>query len=65
MSAEKTLSLGIDIGSTTVKAAILDQNSTLLFSDYRRHFADIQGPLADLIEEAMEKLNEEQKEKDQ
>ena len=34
--------LGIDIGSTTVKIAILGQENELLFSDYERHFADIQ-----------------------
>ena len=35
-------SLGIDIGSTTVKIAILDEGNNLLFSDYLRHYADIQ-----------------------
>ena len=29
--------LGIDIGSTTVKVAILDSKNKLLFSDYQRH----------------------------
>ena len=33
-----TYTLGIDIGSTTVKIAILDENETLLFADYERHF---------------------------
>ena len=51
-------SLGIDIGSTTVKIAVLDSDGQLLFSDYRRHFADIQGTLADLIEEASEQLGD-------
>ena len=58
MNTENVLSLGIDIGSTTVKVAILDQDSKLLFADYRRHFADIQGTLADLMEKAMEKLRD-------
>ncbi len=44
--------LGIDIGSTTVKIAILDIDKKLLFSDYKRHFARIQETLADLLEEA-------------
>ena len=34
--------LGIDIGSTTVKIAVLDDNNNILFSDYERHFANIQ-----------------------
>ena len=33
--------LGIDIGSTTVKIAILDTEHTILFSDYKRHYANI------------------------
>ena len=46
--------LGIDIGSTTVKIAILDQDNTLLFADYERHFANIQETLAELLEKRME-----------
>ena len=48
--------LGIDIGSTTVKIAILDREHHLLFSDYKRHFADIQNTLADLLDEASHSL---------
>ena len=50
--------LGIDIGSTTVKIAILDENHTLLFSDYERHFANIQETLADLLIKAKQQLGE-------
>ena len=50
----ETYRLGIDIGSTTVKVAILDQDNHLIFADYRRHFANIQETLADLLEEARE-----------
>ncbi|MBQ8548337.1 MAG: 2-hydroxyacyl-CoA dehydratase [Lachnospiraceae bacterium] len=51
-------SLGIDIGSTTVKIAILDPSGLVVFSDYTRHFADIQGTLANLLEKAKEQLGE-------
>ncbi|MBE5852710.1 MAG: 2-hydroxyglutaryl-CoA dehydratase [Lachnospiraceae bacterium] len=44
--------LGIDIGSTTVKIAILDDNNQLLFADYERHFANIQETLAELLKRA-------------
>ena len=50
--------LGIDIGSTTVKIAILDENDTLVFSDYERHFANIQETLADLLQKAEDQLGE-------
>ena len=48
--------LGIDIGSTTVKVAVLDSNNTILFSDYQRHFANIQETLASIINDAYKKL---------
>ena len=50
--------LGIDIGSTTVKIAILDDKNTILFSDYKRHFANIQETLAELLTEARQELGE-------
>ncbi len=53
-----TYTLGIDIGSTTVKIAILDENEKLLFADYERHFANIQETLADLLEKAHAQLGE-------
>ena len=48
--------LGIDIGSTTVKASIIEDGGKLLFADYKRHFANIQETLADLLREGEEKL---------
>ena len=50
--------LGIDIGSTTVKIAILDENNKLLFSDYERHYANIQETLAQLLKKAKDLLGE-------
>ena len=44
--------LGIDIGSTTVKVALLDKDRNIVFSDYKRHFANIQETLAELLSEA-------------
>lgn len=54
----KNYTLGIDIGSTTVKIAILDQEENLLFADYERHFANIQETLAALLAKAQEQLGE-------
>ena len=48
--------LGIDIGSTTVKVSIIEDGGKLLFADYKRHFANIQETLADLLHEGEEKL---------
>lgn len=48
--------LGIDIGSTTVKIAILDSENRILFSDYQRHFANIRETLSGLLKQAYDKL---------
>ncbi|MBQ3599872.1 MAG: activator of (R)-2-hydroxyglutaryl-CoA dehydratase, partial [Lachnospiraceae bacterium] len=48
--------LGIDIGSTTVKVAVLDENHNILFCDYKRHYANIQETLASIIDDAYKKL---------
>ncbi|MFR7550915.1 MAG: hypothetical protein ACLUV8_14175 [Clostridium sp.] len=48
-----TYRLGVDIGSTTVKVAVLDQENRILFSDYERHYANIQETLAKLLKKAV------------
>lgn len=48
--------LGIDIGSTTVKVAILDTGHNLLFADYQRHYANIRETLSSLLQDAYAKL---------
>ena len=50
--------LGIDIGSTTVKIAILDAENNILFSDYERHFANIQETLSSLLQKAYDSLGD-------
>ncbi len=54
--SEMQYTLGIDIGSTTVKIAILDQRQQILFSDYQRHFANIRETLSDLLQKAYDML---------
>lgn len=48
--------LGIDIGSTTVKIAVLDHSNHILFSDYERHYANIQETLVHLLSKAAAQL---------
>ena len=52
----ESLHAGIDIGSTTVKLAVLDRADTLIFSTYERHHSDVQGSLIAIIEAAHEAL---------
>ncbi len=41
--------LGVDIGSTTMKVAVIDDNNNLIFSDYRRHNANIRHTARTII----------------
>ncbi|MCL2699512.1 MAG: 2-hydroxyglutaryl-CoA dehydratase, partial [Defluviitaleaceae bacterium] len=50
--------LGIDIGSTTVKLVVADDENRILFGRYERHFANIQETLIDITREARERLGE-------
>lgn len=50
--------LGIDIGSTTVKIAILNTEGEIIFSDYQRHYANIQETLASIINDAYDHLGD-------
>ena len=56
--SNKIYRTGIDIGSTTVKIAVLDEQDQIIFSDYKRHLADIQETLAELLQRAYEALGE-------
>lgn len=49
--------LGIDIGSTTVKIAVLNEENSILFCDYKRHFANIQETLSDLLKDALARVS--------
>lgn len=44
------MNLGIDIGSTTVKVVIMDQDQKMIFSGYERHNARIVDTLVSLLE---------------
>ena len=50
--------MGIDIGSTTVKLAILDHENRLIYSDYRRHLSDIRSSLSQLMEDCHKELGD-------
>ncbi|HIU10854.1 MAG TPA: 2-hydroxyacyl-CoA dehydratase [Candidatus Avidehalobacter gallistercoris] len=43
--------LGIDIGSTTIKAVVIDETGALIYSTYQRHGSRIVEKLADIMDE--------------
>lgn len=42
--------IGIDIGSTTIKIVLVNKSNDIIFSDYRRHNADIKKTLVDVLD---------------
>lgn len=55
----KNLHLGLDVGSTTVKIVILDDDDNILYSKYQRHYSDIKFTIISIITEAYEKFKNE------
>ena len=49
---KKLIHLGIDVGSTTIKAVVLDERQEMIFHRYRRHYADIVEAVASILKEA-------------
>lgn len=47
-----TYRAGIDIGSTTVKLAILNEHNQIVYGQYKRHHAQTQETMADLLRDA-------------
>ena len=47
---------GMDVGSTTVKLVLLDENGNMVFGAYERHGARTQETLAGLLRRAGEQL---------
>ena len=51
--------IGIDVGSTTVKVAILDDNDKLIYGDYQRHRADIRSTIINVVTKALDTIEKE------
>ena len=44
--------VGLDVGSTTVKCVVLDENNNILYSTYERHYSQIKQKIADVLRKA-------------
>ena len=54
----KVVNIGLDVGSTTVKAVVLDNKNNILFSEYRRHYSDTKKTIDNLFTEIMDKFGD-------
>lgn len=50
--------VGLDVGSTTLKVVILNDDNKIIYSSYKRHFSDIKSTIKKSIEEAYNFLGE-------
>ncbi len=50
--------IGLDIGSTTIKTAVLGENDELVHSDYRRHNSDVRATLYEVLGELLTRFDE-------
>ena len=48
------LHVGLDVGSTTVKIIILDNNLNIVYRDYQRHFSDTKNTVCNVLNKLLE-----------
>ena len=42
------MKIGLDVGSTTIKCVVLDDNNQILYQSYERHYSQITEKMAEL-----------------
>ncbi len=47
---KQLLHVGLDVGSTTVKIVIMDEDFNTLYTDYQRHFSDTKNTVCQVLE---------------
>lgn len=48
------LKIGLDVGSTTIKCVVLDENKKIIYSDYKRHYSHIKDNIVSKLKELKE-----------
>lgn len=56
MADNNILKLGIDVGSTTIKAVVIDDNDKILHLSYQRHFSNTLNSVLELASEIQKKF---------
>ena len=52
---EDILHVGLDVGSTTVKIIVMDDNKNTIYKDYQRHFSDTKNTVCRVLEDLLKK----------
>ncbi len=49
-----TLHVGLDVGSTTVKIVVMDEDLNIIYENYQRHFSDTKNTVCQVLEKLAE-----------
>ena len=49
--------IGLDVGSTTIKTAVINKEGKILYSSYDRHYSDIKSTIVAVLSRAIEKYD--------
>ena len=52
---KEVLHIGMDVGSTTVKIAVMDKNFDIIETSYKRHYSDTKNTVCKVLEDLVEK----------
>ena len=55
MDNEKLLHVGLDVGSTTVKIVVMNDNLETIYTSYERHFSDTKNTVCKVLDELADK----------
>lgn len=55
---KKTIHIGMDVGSTTVKIVVMNEELEIIHTSYERHFSDTKNTVCKVLEELVEKYKE-------
>lgn len=54
----KMYKIGFDVGSTTVKAVVLDEGNEIVYSEYKRHFAKLRYTVQQMLNEIKKEIKD-------
>ena len=51
--------IGLDVGSTTLKCVVLDDDDRIVYKDYQRHFSQITSRTAGMLNDIIKQFPQE------
>ena len=54
----RLLHVGLDVGSTTVKIAVMEENLNILYTSYQRHFSDTKNTVCSVLEDLANRFSD-------